>query len=254
MYNAIAAMKINERGEGRNVLVLHGGGGPFTMTTLVQHLSEKAHVIAPTYPGWDGTPRPESLDDVAKLADECSKYLDERDLKDVTVVGSSIGGWVAAELALRDEAQRLSGVVIINGLGVDIPGQPITNVTGFTPPELAKVAYYDPAKFLASLPPPSPERLAVIKANQAATALFAGKTYGYDPTLLGRLKGIHAPTLVVWGDSDKIVTVDYGRAYAGAIPRASFEVIHDAGHLPWLEQPVQTFAALDSFVARNPSP
>jgi pimeloyl-ACP methyl ester carboxylesterase len=245
-------MKLSESGQGRNVLILHGGGGPFTMAALVKHLAETSHVVVPTYPGWDGTPRPESLDNVGKLADVCARFLEEQNLREVTVVGSSIGGWVGAELALRDQQHRLSGLVIINGLGIDVPGEPITNVTGFTVPELAKVAYYDPAKFLASLPPLPPERLPIVKANQAATALMAGKTYGYDATLRGRLKGVHTPTLLLWGEADQIVTKEYGRAYAAAIPQAKFASVANAGHLPWTEQPEATFGVLDRFIESVP--
>jgi pimeloyl-ACP methyl ester carboxylesterase len=242
-------MKINEMGQGRHVLVLHGGGGLFTVMVLAQHLANTSHVIAPTYPGWDGTPRPDALDSVGKLADECLRYLEQQDLKDVVVVGNSIGGWLGAELALRDEARRLSGLVIINGLGVNVPGLPITNVTGFTPPELAKVAYHDPTKFLAGLPPPSPERLLQMKANQATLAVFAGTTtYCYDPTLLGRLQGIRTPTLLLWGEADRIATTEYARAYAAAIPAAQLATIANAGHLPWTEQPEATFRLLDHFV------
>jgi pimeloyl-ACP methyl ester carboxylesterase len=243
-----SSMKVMESGQGRNILVLHGGGGPFTMVPVVKHLSEKSHVIMPTYPGWDGTPRPESLDTVGKLADEITKFLNAHDLKDVTVVGSSLGGWVAAELALRDQAHRLSGLVIINGSGVDIPGQPITNVTGFTPPQLAQVAFFDPAKFLANLPPPTPERIAIMKGNEASLVVFASSTYCYDPTLLGRLKGIHVPTLVLWGEADHVVSKEYGRQYAAAIPKAQFATIEKAGHLPWAEQPEATFNVLDRFI------
>jgi pimeloyl-ACP methyl ester carboxylesterase len=247
-------MKITESGTGRNILVLHGGGGPATMNWLAAHLAQKAHVITPTYPGWDGTPRPESISTVASLADAVAHYLDEHDVKDVLLIGSSLGGWVGAEVALRDTAHRVTGLVIINGLGVNIPGQPITNITGFTPPQLAKVAYHDPSKFGAGAPPPTPERLAIIRANAAATALFSGDSYGYDPTLLGRLKGVHVPTLVLWGESDHVVTKEYGRAYAAAIAGARFETVGEAGHLPWLEQPAETFRVLDQFVATAAAP
>jgi hypothetical protein len=114
-------MKISESGSGRNILVLHDGGGPATMTRLVAHLAEKAHVITPTHPGWNGTPRPESLKTVAALADEYVRYLDEHDVKDVLVVGSSLGGWLGAELALRDTAHRVTALVVIDGLGVNVP-------------------------------------------------------------------------------------------------------------------------------------
>jgi pimeloyl-ACP methyl ester carboxylesterase len=251
--NTNIIMKVTESGHGRNILVLHGGGGPMTMAGLAAHLAEKAHVITPTHPGWDGTPRPESLTTVAALADEYVRYLGEHDLKDVLVVGSSLGGWLAVEIALRDTAHHVSGLVVINGLGVEIPGHPITNVSGLQPAQLAKVAYHDPSKFGAGAPPMTPERLAMRRANQATLAVFAGDPYSYDPSLLGRVKGIHVPTLFLWGASDHVVTTEYGRAYAAAIPHAKFEVVAEAGHLPWLEQPAATFRALDQFVAAVPA-
>src|SRR5450631_3919548 len=146
-------MKISENGNGQNVLVLHGGGGPATVASLSAHIAEYAHVITPTHPGWDGTPRPESIGNIASLADAYVRYLDERDLRDVVLVGSSLGGWLGAEIELRDTAHRIAGLVIINAVGVDIPGHPITNITGFTPQVLAQVAFHDPAKFGAGAPP-----------------------------------------------------------------------------------------------------
>ena len=242
-------MKISESGNGRNILVLHGGGGPATMAGLAAHLAQHAHVITPTHPGWDGTPRPESLDNVAALADEYVRYLDDHDLNNVLVVGSSLGGWLGAEIALRDTAHRVTGLVIINGVGVNIAGHPITNISQFTPPQIAKVAFHDPAKFGAGAPPPTPERIAMMRANQETLAVFAGDPYCYDPTLLGRVKAIDIPTLVLWGESDHVATKEYGRGYAAAIPNARFELVAEAGHLPWLEQPAETFAKLDHFVA-----
>jgi pimeloyl-ACP methyl ester carboxylesterase len=167
----------------------------------------------------------------------------------VVVVGSSFGGWLGADLALRDTHHRISGVAIINGVGVDIPGHPITNISGFAPQEIAKVSFHDPSKFGAGAPPVTHERVAMLRANAAAFAVFAGDPYCYDPTLLGRLKGIRVPTLLIWGASDHVFTREYGRAYAAAIPNARFETVEAAGHLPWIEQPASTYRALDAFVA-----
>lgn len=246
---------VAESGAGRNVLVLHGGGGPATMGGLVAHLAATNHVILPTHPGWNGTPRPETLHTVAGLADQYVRYLNDHDLNDVLVIGNSMGGWLGAEVALRDTQHRVTGLVIIDGLGVDIPGQPITNITGFTPQQIAAVAYHDPANFNAGAPPPTPEQIAAIRADQATLAVFAGDPYGYDPTLLARLAGVAIPTLLIWGDSDHIVDTDYGRAYAAAIPNAQFQIVANAGHLPWLENASDTFTELDPFVvatgARN---
>ena len=242
-------MKISETGNGRNILVLHGGGGPATMAGLSAHLAERAHVIAPTHPGWDGVPRPDLIGTIASLAEAYVREFDARDWKDVVVVGSSIGGWLGAEIALRDKVRRVAALAIVNGVGVNVPGHPITNITGFTPQQLAQVAFHDPAKFGAGAPPPTPERLATLKANAAATMLFSSETYGYDATLLDRLNGVHVPALVLWGESDRVVDVEYGRAYAAAIPGAQFEIVAEAGHLPWIERPTETYRLLDRFIA-----
>jgi pimeloyl-ACP methyl ester carboxylesterase len=243
-------MNINEQGTGRPVLVLHGGGGPGTVAGLVAHLAKTHRVLAATLPGWNGTPRPAELSSVAAYADAYTRYLAERDLTDVTVIGSSVGGWIAAELALRDRARRLAGIVIINGAGIEVVEHPITNISGFTPPQLAQVAYHDPSKLGAGMPPMTPELLATMRANQEALAAIAGKPYMFDPTLRARLSEMHTPALVLWGESDRVMTAGYGRAYAAAIPGAAFELVAEAGHLPQLEQPAETFRRLDAFLAR----
>jgi pimeloyl-ACP methyl ester carboxylesterase len=76
-------------------------------------------------------------------------------------------------------------------------------------------------------------------ANGAALAVYAGATAMSDPALLARLGGITVPTLVLWGDSDQIVDVDYGRAYADAVHGARFQVLQDTGHMPQRETPAR---------------
>jgi pimeloyl-ACP methyl ester carboxylesterase len=78
--------------------------------------------------------------------------------------------------------------------------------------------------------------------------VVAGDPYMHDPEPLGRLDRVKFPVLVLWGDSDRIFTPDYGRAFAGAFPDARFSIIADAGHLPHLEQPAAVFDALDSYL------
>src|SRR5215470_5348130 len=243
-------MNVNEQGSGRPILVLHGGGGPGTVAGLVAHLAKTHRVLAATLPGWNGTPRPDELSNVAAYADAFTRYLAQRNLADVTVIGSSVGGWIAAELALRDSARRLAGIVIIDGAGIEIPEYPITNISGLTPPQIAQVSYHDPSKFGAGMPPMTPEVLATMRANQETLAAIAGKPYMFDPTLRARLAEIRTPALVLWGESDRVFTAGYGRAYAAAIPGAAFELIAEAGHLPQLEQPAETFRRIDAFLAR----
>ena len=99
-----------------------------------------------------------------------------------------------------------------------------------------------------ALPPEQGERMA---ANARTMRAFAGDPYMNDPSLRARLVAISTPTLVLWGDADRIVTPAYGRAYAASIgTNARFELLPETGHLPQLETPAATFAALDAFTNR----
>ncbi|MFF5235023.1 alpha/beta fold hydrolase [Dactylosporangium sp. NPDC000521] len=217
-------------------LLLHGGAGPRSMLPFAELLaaSRDARVIVPTHPGFAGTPRPAELSSVAGLAELYAALLDRLDLSGVTVVGNSIGGWVAAELALL-HSPRVGRVVLVNAVGLDVPGHPVTDVSGLTPARLAELSFHDPARF-----PPDPARP---KPDLAALAAYTGMSMS-DPGLRDRLAGVDLPVLVVWGGSDGITTPSYGRAYAGAIPGARFTLMPDAGHLPQLEAPDRLLAAV----------
>ena len=230
----------------RTVLVLHGGGGPTSVAGLSARLGRHAEVTAPTLPGWNGTPRADSLDRIAAYAARFSAELAARGARDVLVVGSSVGGWIAAEMGVQDVTGTVTGLVLINPLGVLVPGQPIRNVSGLSPGDLAQIAFHDPAKLAAGAPPPTAESRAIVHANQATLAAIAGEPYMNDPTLLERLRAVAVPTLVIWGESDGIVSTEYGRAYAAAFPNGRFELVRAAGHLPQLEQPEETARLIEA--------
>ncbi|RFA17567.1 alpha/beta fold hydrolase [Subtercola boreus] len=234
--------EVSELGAGRPVLVLHGGGGPFTTALLVQHLAESARVIAPTHPGFNGTARDPRITTVRDLADAYATYLIERDLRNVLVVGSSVGGWVATELALGSAADRISGIVPINAAGFEVESHPARDIRGMSPQELAQYSFHDPSKL--RLPPPTPEGVAIAQGNAATLAALSVDS---DPKLMKRVHAITIPTLVIWGESDRIVDLGYGRAFAAAIPGSEFVHIPDSGHLPYLENPTAVFAALAPF-------
>jgi pimeloyl-ACP methyl ester carboxylesterase len=164
------------------------------------------------------------------------------------VVGSSIGGWIGAELALRDAAHRIIGLILINSVGVAIAGQPILNVSAMTPQELAAVSFHDTSS-LPARPAPTPESLALLAGNSAALNAFAGDPAMHDPTLLGRLPAIRVPTLVVLGRVGRCRLGGLRARIRGRDARGSFETIPRAGHLPWVEQPTSTFDAIDTFTA-----
>jgi pimeloyl-ACP methyl ester carboxylesterase len=239
---------------GTAVLVLHGGGGPRTVAGLAAALGEHAFVLAPTHPGFDGTPRPDWFDGMDDLALAYLDLLDDLDLTDVLVVGSSIGGWIAAEMALRDNRQRIGGLVLINAVGIHAGGgQEVVDIRPLSPAELAALAFHNPA--LAPDPTAlAPEQLAVLAANQRTLAVYGGAAFTYDPKLRRRLHRVAVPTLVLWGEDDGVAPLGYGRAYAEAFPRASFVPVPEAGHLPQIEQPARTLAAIGAFVEAELAP
>jgi pimeloyl-ACP methyl ester carboxylesterase len=238
---------ITEVGSGRTALVLHGGGGPATVQSIATHLSTIMRVVTPTHPGWDGTERPAWLDSVDDLALAYLHLLEREGLRDVLVVGSSIGGWIASQMAIWDDGGRISGLVIIDTAGVEIEGQPIRDFFALNARGVAEYSFHDADRFYIDPATVPAERAALQRANIATLRVVAG-SYMYDPKLLRRLGWIQQPTLVLWGDSDRIVTPAYGRAFANALPNARFTVVTDAGHLPHIEQPGATFDALDAYL------
>ena len=239
---------LTEAGAGRTAVVLHGGGGPATVQNIATHLAETMHVVTPTHPGWDGTERPGWLTTVGDLAVAYLQLLKDEGHRDVLVVGSSIGGWIAAEMAVRDDGDLITGLVLIDSAGVEIEGQPVVDFFALDARGIAEYSYHDPDRFYVDPATIPPDQLARRAANMATLRVLAGDPYMHDPELLGRLGKVNIPVLVLWGDSDRIFTPDYGRAFAGAFPDARFSIIADAGHLPHLEQPAAVFDALDSYL------
>jgi len=242
-------LTITEAGAGRPALVLHGGGGTFTVAGIADHLSQTMHTIMPTLPGWNGTERPDRLSGINDLAVTYLQYLEDNGLQDVLVIGSSLGGWIGAEMALRDSAGLISGLILIDAAGIEVDGEPIRDFFALNAREVAEYSYHDAARFYVDPTTLPPERVATQRANMATMRVVAGDPYMHDPKLLDSLGRVQIPALVIWGDSDRIVTPAYGARYASAFPNARFRIVEKAGHLPQIEQPNATLALIDEFVA-----
>jgi pimeloyl-ACP methyl ester carboxylesterase len=241
-------LTIDEQGTGRPVLILHGGGGPFTVAPLAAHYARNSHVLVPTLPGWNGTPRPEWLSDIPTLAGVYRQLLADRDLRDVLVIGSSLGGWLAAELAVTDTEHRIAELVIIDGAGIQVAEHPVVDFFGLTPRQIAEHSWHDPERgFIDPITLP-PERVAAQRANMQTMGVYTSEHGMHDPAMQARLGEVRIPALVLWGASDRVFTPAYGRAYAALLGDASFELVPEAGHLPQLEQPEATFVAIDTWV------
>lgn len=243
-------VSFQDLGRGRPYLVLHGGAGPMSVEGFARTLSGRdgTRVILPTHPGFGGTPRPERLNTVRGLAEVYVALLDELDLHDVTLFGNSIGGWLAAEIALL-ASPRVHGLVLVDAGGIDVAGHPAAEVSTLTPDRLSALAYHDPARFRIDPTQQTEAQRTAMAANRSAMTVYAGRGKGSDPTLRERLRSITVPTLVLWGESDGIYDPEYGRAYAEAIPGSTFRLVPAAGHLPQLEAPQEVLRLLLAFPA-----
>jgi pimeloyl-ACP methyl ester carboxylesterase len=232
-----------ERGSGPPLLFLHPENGIEPAIAAIDELAKGAHVFAPTHPGFGRSELPTGMRSVDDLSYFYLDLLDQFDLRDVTVVGVSLGAWIAAEIAVKSSA-RMSRLVMANAVGVkvgDRETRDIADIFAITDKEYLDLTYCDPSvgkRDYKALP--DGEVLAAARAREA-TARFAWNPYFHNPRLKSRLHRIRIPTVFLWGSHDRMLSEAYGRAFCAMIPNARFELIERAGHFPHQEQP-QLFA------------
>ncbi len=244
-------VSVADTGSGRPVLVLHGGGGPETVLSIAAHSAETMRALTPVHPGWNGTDRPPWLSSIGELAGVYLDLLAVEDLRDVLVIGNSIGGWIASEMVIRDAGSTIGGVVLIDSVGIEVPGQPVRDFFSLTPREIADYTFCDGDRFYTNPAQMDPEQAKVMQANMGALRVLAGDPYMHDPGLRERLADVKSPALAIWGDSDGIATPEYGQALARLLANCRFELVVGAGHVPQLEQPDAVFSLIDSFVEQT---
>jgi pimeloyl-ACP methyl ester carboxylesterase len=227
-----------EMGSGAPILVLHGAGGLPARSPFLEALAQHGRVIVPTHPGYDRSVLPDWVDSVDDLAYIYLDLLEALELRDVTVIGCSMGGWLACEIAVKSTA-RIARMILVDSIGIKVSDRltrDIVDVFATDPAELERLALHDP-KNAVDFSKLSDEELEIVARNREAMALYLWEPYAHDPKLIRRLHRIDVPVLLLWGESDRIVTPAYGRAFAERIPGARFETIPAAGHAPHLEAP-----------------
>ena len=224
------------RGSGQTLLMLHGGGGPVAPMPFAARLMERFDVIAPIHPGFAGTRIPDRFDDIHDLKFLYLDFIDALDLQDAVVMGFSMGGWAAAELAVMTTS-RFSRLVLVDSVGIkpgDRDTRDVADVFALPPAELVKITWHDTSK-APSIADMDDAALAAMAGNRVALALDTFDPYMHTPKLPGLLHRIDIPTLLIWGESDRLVTPEYGAAFRDMIPGARLAVIPEAGHAPQAE-------------------
>jgi len=226
---------------------LHSAQGEGAAMAFLEELSDTRQVVAPVFPGFGTSEGLEAIDDIEDASFHIVDVLDRLDFAQVDLIGLSLGGWMAAELATRwpDRVRRL---VLVNAVGLYVDGAPIKEIFGRPLDELAGDLYADPDHPVAQMMRALAEAegsvdqipidlLRPVIQAQAATAKLGWNPYLHNPKLRGRLGRVNAPTLVVHGEHDGIVPRTHAEAYTAGIPDARLVDLEGVAHMATLERP-----------------
>ena len=240
------------KGQGRPLLFLQGIESWIRDEEFSDPLSRTHEVLIPQNPGFGHSELPLDFREIGDFAQFYLRMLEELDLDDVVVVGTSFGGWIAAEMASRC-CERIGALVLANPFGIRLSEDPtvrdIQDIYAMSQAEVAEAFYHDPEANRRDLTQLPDHTLVAIARSREAMCLFGWKPYMHNPSLKRWLKRISVPSLVLWGESDDVMSVDYGRSYAALIPGARFALIKGAGHYPHIEKPAEFVAAIEAYLS-----
>jgi pimeloyl-ACP methyl ester carboxylesterase len=255
LKNAGGNVEIAQQGSGPPLLFLHAHTGRDREAPFLDRLGSRWTVVAPSHPGFGRTDLPAWMNSVDDLSLFYLELIEALELSEITLVGASLGAWIAAEIAIRS-TERLSRLVLVDPLGIRISGPTtpdIYDVFAGAPREIDSRLYRDSSLAVRDYSKFSEEQAFIMFRDRESTALFGWSPYMHNPKLKHWLRRIRIPTLVVHGENDGIISADYARAYVKLIPNAAFASIERAGHLPHIEAPERLTELIEHFAQRTDS-
>jgi pimeloyl-ACP methyl ester carboxylesterase len=247
---------------GRPTVLLHGGDGePFVYLhsalgegvrwlPYMQTWSKRRHVYVPVHPGFGGSGGFELIESIEDMAFHYLELFDALGLDEVVLGGVSLGGWIAAEFACR-WPERVKKLWLADAPGLWVAEQPLPDLFRYLQDrdKLRELLFHEPAGAMASLVlQDNPDEEALLHGFQSMTVL-ARLVWErpYDPKLARRLHRITCPTLLLWGEHDRLVPPAYGEAYRKHLPHAQWHFIKDCGHLPMFEKEAEFVDVIQRF-------
>ena len=246
-------LQVHSSGSGPTLLLLHGVEGVEANFALTAELEKTFTVLAPSHPGFGTSPRPDWCDSVEDLAYLYLQWLDRLEVRDVVLVGLQFGGWVAAEMAVRN-CSRIAHLVLVDPVGIKVGSREdrdIADVFAMSRAEFDARCFADPSAGPGDLTAAPELDVLHIARNEEALAVYGWEPYLHNPRLRRWLPRISVPTLVAWGAADGITSPDYGKAFADSIPGARFELVDEAGHRAQIERPDRVAALIADHSTRN---
>ena len=240
-----------EGGAGPDLLFMHGAGGLTADDPFLAALAKTHHVYAPLIPGYGDSEEAPEIRDMLDFTLHTWDVVEALGLKDPILVGHSMGGMIAAEMAAI-APNDVSRLALIAPAGLWDDDHPIPDLFAALPYELPALLFHDPvagaAMMTAGRNVEDPGFLQAYLVTNARQLGMAGRILFPIPErgLAGRLYRIKATTLLIWGDCDKLIPPAYAHAFKTGIGRSRLVSIPEAGHMVTLEKPAQVAEAVAS--------
>ncbi|MEE2998099.1 MAG: alpha/beta hydrolase [Pseudomonadota bacterium] len=244
-------VEIKRRGRGRPLLVLHGEDGFEFDLPLIDNLAKNFEIVSPRMPGFGKTPLPNSINNMDDISYIWLELMDRLDLQNTTVLGFSVGGWLALEIATKNTS-RIARMALTGCVGIKFGGpydRDIEDIYFHNAQDVRELRFHDPEKDphldLSGLN----KRQAInLARSREAIAKVCWEPYFHNPSLRHRLHRVDVPVHIIWGGKDGMTAPSYGRSLSKALPRGRFATVPGAGHFPHVEQPDRFAAALADFL------
>ncbi|HTU16524.1 MAG TPA: alpha/beta hydrolase [Gemmataceae bacterium] len=237
-------------GQGPPLLYLHSAAGETDWTRWHDALAQQLTVYAPAHPGFALSEGLEEIDDIHDMAWHCVDLLAAVGLDNVPVVGFSLGAWLAVEMAVLRPA-LVRRLVLIDAAGLHLDEAPIAELFLDDLDRLRRLIFHNPSHPSTSEVFPTsasdPRLLLWLRAREA-TARVGWNPYLHDPKLTRHLHRIACPTLLIWGDDDRLILPAHGEFYARHIPGARLEMLRNCGHMAPFEATAECAARTLAFL------
>ena len=246
---ATGNVKLLEGGAGTPVVVLHHSWGSPGWLPFHDKLAERHRVILPDMPGWGGSERPVWAREPRDIAIIVGQLLAAMDVTDARLIGFGLGGYIAAELATMNPS-RLKALVLVGAAGLQPKEGEILDQMMLSHRKYIEESFRDAETYTATFGEEPPDDVRDLwDFSREMTARITWKPYMFNRRLEPLLGEMRMPTLLVWGEKDKVVPKACAEQYAAALPKATTVVVDGAGHVVEMEEPDQLAALVADFPA-----
>jgi pimeloyl-ACP methyl ester carboxylesterase len=232
-----------QKGQGENLLYLHAEADVGIWTETMEQLSQSYRVMMPQHPGFGESPRLDWIETMEDMVFYYKDFLDAMNIESVHLMGASLGGWIAAEFAVR-YPERVKSLILVSALGLQVKGQPYADVFILNEKELNALQYHN----AEHIPDFSDEQLASRMKDRRMLAQLVWHPRMFNPKLEERLHRIKAPVLIVWGKEDRIAPLAVGEKYQSLIENAEIKILEECGHVPTMEKPSELASEVIRFL------